>query len=572
MSKKKTKPAEGAAPPIPTDDDAPPPVPPTDDDAARVAELARITLNTAEQRAARTGTVPDNEEIRRLALASRQQEREMNAAADRITPTLPSIRSRTYDAARRFLRAFFMKPGFPTIVYWRGHWYTFHHGAWKQQSENDIDKFIRERLVHCMVEDSEGRAQNFQNTPQEFGYMKDQIKFLCKAIDDRDAPLRFVPSTNDTDGIGHWESVDSDGPCVLARNGLVDWVAWTCDVKGHYFAPYTADWEFVAEPGEPQLFLSHLEQQGIVGEDRDTLQEFGGYVASNNNKIQRALMLLGPERSGKGTIIQNLINCIGEGANASPTLSELSQPHGLGELVDKKLCSIGDAATPSRQETINAVTRIKGIVGRDRMRINEKYEKAFTLRLPVRLLIATNELPRLFGGQRALPARFLFLTTRETLDSTEQDPDWYDKINAETAAIARWYGRGYMRLMKNGHFTESAASKAIIEEMYHDTTPVAEFADSYLKCEPDAKLLNTDLWETYLVHCEIVGIKDPWKMPDLVKNLHTHYRRKVVSAMSNGVRFQRNVRLLTKDERNQLGKDEEPPQGVPKDDIPKAPF
>lgn len=54
-------------------------------------------------------------------------------------------------------------------------------------------------------------------------------------------------------------------------------------------------------------------------------------------------MIVGPKRSGKGTIARVLTHMLGRDNVANPTLSGLSSQFGLAPLIDKRAAIISDA-------------------------------------------------------------------------------------------------------------------------------------------------------------------------------------------------------------------------------------
>ena len=73
------------------------------------------------------------------------------------------------------------------------------------------------------------------------------------------------------------------------------------------------------------------------------LQEYVGYVLSGRTDMQKMLLLIGPTRSGKGTVARMLTELIGRGHVAGPTLASLGTNFGLSPLLGKPLAIISDA-------------------------------------------------------------------------------------------------------------------------------------------------------------------------------------------------------------------------------------
>ena len=95
------------------------------------------------------------------------------------------------------------------------------------------------------------------------------------------------------------------------------------------------------------------------------LQEWFGYVLSGRLEQQKMLLMIGPIRSGKGTIARTLERLMGGKDNvAGPTLAQLGTNFGLASLLGKPLAIISDARlgdTPSHV----VVERLLSITGED---------------------------------------------------------------------------------------------------------------------------------------------------------------------------------------------------------------
>jgi putative DNA primase/helicase len=86
-------------------------------------------------------------------------------------------------------------------------------------------------------------------------------------------------------------------------------------------------------------------------EDResiDTLQEWFGYTLLPDTSQHKILTVVGPPRSGKGTIARTHQSVLGAGNVASPTLGSLADQFGLQGLIGKTLAIISDARLSGR--------------------------------------------------------------------------------------------------------------------------------------------------------------------------------------------------------------------------------
>src|SRR5262249_51959652 len=138
---------------------------------------------------------------------------------------------------------------------------------------------------------------------------------------------------------------------------------------------------------------------------RRELQEWFGYMLTPDTRQQKILLLIGPKRSGKGTIVRVLRRMLGEHNGANPTLSSLAQNFGRWPLMHTLLDVITEATLGGTAgERATVFERLLSISGEDAITIDRKYQKPITTKLACRLLIAGNQVPHFWDPAGALQA------------------------------------------------------------------------------------------------------------------------------------------------------------------------
>lgn len=102
----------------------------------------------------------------------------------------------------------------------------------------------------------------------------------------------------------------------------------------------------------------------------ETLQELFGYLLTADTRQQKIFLLIGPPRSGKGTIARVLRRLVGEGNVAAPTLSGLTTNFGCSSLIGKSLAIVSDARLSTRNDQAVVVERLLAISGEDKLTID----------------------------------------------------------------------------------------------------------------------------------------------------------------------------------------------------------
>ncbi len=184
---------------------------------------------------------------------------------------------------------------------------------------------------------------------------------------------------------------------LAGRNGLVHLPSLIAGRES--FAPPTPrlltrnvlDYDLDLDAAAPTAWLAFLGR--LWPEDAQAvaaLQEWFGYCLLPDTSQQKILMIVGPRRSGKGTIARVLGRLVGMANVCAPTLAGLATNFGLWPLLGKTVAIISDARLSGRADVNAVVERLLSISGEDAKTIDRKNLSQVTCKLPVRFVIMTN--------------------------------------------------------------------------------------------------------------------------------------------------------------------------------------
>lgn len=274
------------------------------------------------------------------------------------------------------------------------------------------------------------------------------------------------------------------------------------------FATAALDFDFDPAAARPECWLQFLDD--LFGPDAESiglLQEWCGYCLTADTSQQKALALIGPRRSGKGTIGRVLTSLVGVANVAGPTTSSLAGQFGLQPLIGKSLAIISDARF-SGEGVQTVIERLLCITGEDSLTVDRKHVGSVTLRLPTRFVLLSNELPRLPDSAQALAGRFLLLILRHSYYGQE-DPTLTSRLLAELPSILVWALDGLDRLRDRGRFVEPAASQEAIQDLADLSSPVSAFVREQCQIGPDQRVLVDTLYALWRGWCEADGRHSP---------------------------------------------------------------
>lgn len=307
---------------------------------------------------------------------------------------------------------------------------------------------------------------------------------------------------------------------VACANGLLD--LSTGQLRASTPAFFTLNsLPFAYEPNasEPAEWLGFLNTLWPSDPDsRDTLQEIFGLLLTAETRFQKAFLLVGPKRSGKGTIARVLTCLLGQDNVCGPTLGQLGQQFGAAPLIGKRLAIIADARLGGRADAEAVAERILNITGEDSQTIDRKFRDAWTGKLDARLLIISNELPRLSDASGALASRLITLVLTESFYGRE-DQGLTDRLTDELPGILNWAIAGWRRLAARKRFNPPLASREAQQEMEDLGSPISVFVRERCVVGLDAKARPETLYQAWRFWCAEQGRTQPGTLATFCRDL-----------------------------------------------------
>jgi putative DNA primase/helicase len=314
--------------------------------------------------------------------------------------------------------------------------------------------------------------------------------------------------------------VVGDGPFPPAevmpcRNGLVHLPSLVTG-KDHFIPPTPGlfsrnclDFDFRLDAPRPAAWLDFLAR--LWPDDHQsigTLQEWAGYLLTLDTRQQKILLLVGPKRSGKGTIARVFRGLLGQDNVAGPTLSSLGTNFGLWPLLGKSAAIVSDARLSGRTDTATVTERLLSISGEDSLTVDRKNLSPVTVKIPARLILLTNELPRLGDASGALTGRMVVLRLCQSWYGKE-DVNLTDRLLAELPGILLWAIAGWQRLRERGHFVQPDAGKELLGELEDLSSPIGAFVRERCLIGPGHRAAVADLFAAWNKWCGEKGRKEP---------------------------------------------------------------
>ena len=446
------------------------------------AELARQERADREQRNGHQ-TSEDSEFLRAVGASP-------NGAAPEDGNTLPPP-SAPLEVARHLVRQYTHPSGALRRYHWRGQWWEWRTSHWIEVELGTVAKSCYEFTEHASYVNDKNETKPWRPTRHKVADLLAAKASVCHLPRDVDQPT--------------WLTGDHGGVIVSCANGLLD-------VDRHQLLPHDPSFfNVVAVPFDydpsapaPERWLKFL--VSLWPEDDEqigALQEWFGYVISGRTELHKIMLLTGPTRAGKGVICRILTALVGGKNVAGSTLSSLRTNFGLQPLIGKPLAIVADARLDG-QDSSAVVERLLSISGEDVLTIDVKYQPHWTGKLPSRIMICSNELPKFGDASGAIAGRFVILQLEHSWLGKE-DPTLEPALKRELPGILNWALEGLARLEKDGRFTRPKAGEDALKQLQDLASPTGAFVRDCCDLGRDHRITVDDLWVAWRTWAEDNG-------------------------------------------------------------------
>jgi putative DNA primase/helicase len=466
--------------------------------------------------------------------------RELLAGA--LEPTLPEKGLTPLEAAddphrlaRLFIRERYQHPDGLILRYWQEEWYRWDGSAYRILPEKELraelTATVKAEMDRINLIAQELATSDDEKPPTVRKVTGRLIADVAHAL----ASLTLLASRVESPA---WMK-DRDAPFpaseVLAcLNGLIHLLSLVAAMKHftpptpRFFSSNCLDFSFELRAPKPAAWLDFLAD--LWPDDSQSigaLQEYVGYLLTPDTRQQKILLLVGPKRSGKGTIARVIRGLVGAGNVACPTLSSLGTNFGLWPLLGKTVAMIQDARLSGRTDAAAVAERLLSISGEDGQTVDRKFLPPVTAKLCARFMLLTNELPKLHDSSGALPSRMILLRLTRSWYGKENTA-LTDRLLAELPSILLWAIAGWQRLRDRGHFLQPDAGKGMIGELADLASPVGAFVRDCCTVGPGCQIARADLFDAWKRWCGEQGREHPGASATFGRNL-----RAVVPSLGN---------------------------------------
>lgn len=400
-----------------------------------------------------------------------------------------------------------------TLRHWRGAWMRWRGPHWDEDAAAAMRADLYPRVEHATYTTID---RNGQEKTAEWAPTSAKIANLMEAM----AAIVHLPTDTEPPAWLAAPAREHEQRTIVAcQNGLLD--VTTRDLHPltpMFFNRVSVPFDYEPEAPAPERWLGFL--NAVWPDDPEAiqaLQEWFGYVLSGRTDLQKMLLIVGPMRSGKGTIARTLTALVGKRNMTGPTMSSLTTNFGLADLVGKSLAIVADARLP-RQGAETIVERLLTISGEDAVTVDRKHKEPWSGRLPARFMLLSNELPAFRDSSGAIASRLLILTMSIS-NLGREDTTLEGDLARELPGVLNWALDGLDRLTSRGRLVEPASSTEAVALLEASTSPIRAFLSDWCHLDTDATTSKDGLYEAWRDWCRTEGRDHPGTKPTFSRDL-----------------------------------------------------
>ncbi len=411
-----------------------------------------------------------------------------------------------HSLAKSFVRDRYGSPS--TLRYYREDWWIWNQGRYRIQSDSNL----RARITQWLDEEQE------PSTTAAVRELRDAIKSLTYVtIDDSlEMPLYIEPDYYDEhcnflafqDQIVDLDVLLKDGSRHVRKSPNPNW-----------FSPVVMSYSYDPEAGCP-LFLEFLNKVLPNQMSQAVMQEWFGYCLTNDTSFRSMMILFGESSTGKSTLSNILEAVVGQENRSAVPLECFWNRFSPQEMVGKLVNFCGDAGKIDRL----AEGVLKRFTGGDTILVDRKYKQPISVRMTAKLVVATNNFPKVQDTSEALWTRFIVVPMDVVISDKDMDRSLLDSerqgwpLKKELPGIFNWAIEGLKRLRRQGHFTVAPQLIYAKNEVRYDNCSLAQFVeDRCTECETSSEPTARFMHE-YQCYCENQGFK-PFSAPLVGRSL-----------------------------------------------------
>jgi len=348
------------------------------------------------------------------------------------------------------------------------------------------------------------------------------IEEVCRLILQQSHSSSFITNVKDKiradTYIDEDEFFKEDRDCIVVQNGILN-------IRNMYLSEYTDQKRFFSKipvkydsAAKCNKIIEFFKQIIEYEDDLTLIQELFGYLLYKSYPIEKAFMLMGKGRNGKGQFLELIKRFVGSDNCAGISLQKICDDTSfdLSEL-HKKLVNLGGDIPDT---FIKETGIFKSLTGNDYVGVRRKYLNNLNFQNYAKMIFACNNLPKSNDNSQGFWSRWILLNfpwrfadpEEKALLSPEEQLRCKPRINEiastlcdeeQLSGLLNWALIGLDSLLERGYFTYTTSNKNVQDRWIRAADSFAAFCSDNLQEEYGTFIMKDDLRKEYNAYCKM---------------------------------------------------------------------
>lgn len=378
-------------------------------------------------------------------------------------------------------------------------WYIWNNEIWKQDTIGLINQLAKHTVL-----DLWSVAQNVNDL-----HLKEKMVKFAIVSENQNKLKNMIESAQNEPGMPiEINEFDFNKDIICAENGIVN--LRTGNLSGFSKEEYTTKQMKVKYcPGaEAPRFKQFLSEIVPDPEIRAYLQRFFGYSLTGHTSEQIFCILYGHGGNGKGTLIDTIMDVMGDIAKSTDPgtiIQQQSERTSTNDLADLK----GARFVVTSENKSNQVLdegRIKRITGQDRIKCRFLYREFIEYVPEYKLALLTNHEPIIKSSDNSIWRRVHKVPFDVEIKKEDWDLQLRDKLLQEREGILAWLVDGAMMWYDGGLLAPEAIIQAS-QEYREELDIISDFVGLCCDVNAGSEIVNHELYTVYKHWCVMFDIR-----------------------------------------------------------------
>jgi hypothetical protein len=380
--------------------------------------------------------------------------------------------------------------------------YLFEDGRWIAAHPQHLEDLVRLLMCKCSFPIGARGATAQIDTPTW------RVRSVVSAIQ---AHTRAPAGTNLPVWVGPGRPPFNPSYAITAQDGVYDLSTATWHPSSpHWLDPVTlpATRSEIEGAPDPTTFRACLTAWSDGDPEwPELLLRVSSYLMMPYRDLQRAFLMVGKRRAGKGVWSRFIRRTVDPSNIYSTDMEKFAYTHGLEGADTARIILVNEVGETEVSVPAQMRRKLNEIIGRDETRLNPKGTRTYGAVLPGAVLMVGNDLPDIEDPSDSFWSKVIIVPYQVSFLDRE-DYTLEDRLWAERAAIYRLILEAGTRLLTDKRFPKVRASEAPRAALKRYNSPIDAFIDDRCKLNTRISCTKDELFGAFQSWCSFYDIPE----------------------------------------------------------------